>query len=137
MDKARLKAVAAPHASDWLNASQLAQQSTLEGCMNYHVGRVNQDTRHSQLNDLILRAVKRAQTSATKEPIRLSRADVKRPDAATLIPWKREKPLAWDVPVLDTYVCRPDAALSFLESMKNLLLGMSMSRTLMLHLTLK
>ena len=60
--------------------------------------------RHSQLNDLIWRAVKRAQISATKEPIGLARIDEKRPDGATLIPWKRGKPLAWDVTVRDT--CR-------------------------------
>ena len=59
--------------------------------------------RHSQLNDLIWRAVKRAQIPATKEPIGLSRIDGKRPDGATLIPWKRGKPLAWDVTVPDTY----------------------------------
>ena len=59
--------------------------------------------RHYQLNDLIWRAVKRAQIPATKEPIGLSRVDGKRPDGATLIPWKRGKPLAWNVTVLDTY----------------------------------
>ena len=47
--------------------------------------------------------VKRAQIPATKEPIGLSRSDGKRPDGASLIPWKRGKPLAWDVTVPDTY----------------------------------
>ena len=37
------------------------------------------------------------------EPIGLSRIDGKRPDGATLIPWKRRKPLAWNVIVPDTY----------------------------------
>ena len=60
-------------------------------------------TRHSQLNDLIWRAVKKAQIPASKEPIELSRADGKRPDGATLVPWTRGKPLAWDVIVPDTY----------------------------------
>ena len=45
----------------------------------------------------------RAQIPATKEPIGLSRSDGKRPVGATLIPWKRGKPLAWDVIVPDTY----------------------------------
>ena len=59
--------------------------------------------RHSHLNDIIWRAVKKAQIAATKEPIGLSRTDGKRPDGATLIPWVRDKPLAWDVTVTDTY----------------------------------
>ena len=59
--------------------------------------------RHSQLNDLIWRAIKKAQIPASKEPIGLSRSDGKRPDGATLVPWSRGKPLAWDVTVPDTY----------------------------------
>ena len=59
--------------------------------------------RHSQLNVLIWRAVKKAQIPASKKPIGLSRADGKRPDGAILIPWTRGKPLAWDVTVPDTY----------------------------------
>lgn len=59
--------------------------------------------RHSQLNDLIWRAIKRAQIPASKEPVGLSRSDGKRPDGATLLPWARGKPLAWDVTVPDTY----------------------------------
>ena len=61
-------------------------------------------TRHSQLNYLIWRSVKRAQFPATKESIGLSRIDGNRPDGATLIPWKRGKPLTWDVTVPNTYV---------------------------------
>ena len=59
--------------------------------------------RHSQLNDLIWREIKKAQNPAGKEPIGLSRSDGKRPDGATLVPWSRGKPLAWDVTVPDTY----------------------------------
>ena len=58
--------------------------------------------RHSQLNDLILWAIKKAQIPASKESIGLSRSDGKRPDGATLVPWSRRKPLAWDVTVPDT-----------------------------------
>ena len=59
--------------------------------------------RHSQLKDLIWRAVKKAQIPASKETIGLSRVDGKRPDGATLVQWTRGKPLAWDVTVPDTY----------------------------------
>ena len=58
--------------------------------------------RHSQMNDLIWRAVKRAEIPAVKEPVGLMQ-DGKRPDGAILIPWARGKPLAWDVTVPDTY----------------------------------
>ena len=47
--------------------------------------------------------MKRAQIPATKESIGLSQSDGKRPDGASLILWKREKPLAWGVTVPDTY----------------------------------
>ena len=49
------------------------------------------------------RAVKKAQYPAVKEPVGLSRSDGKRPDRATLIPWTRGKPVAWDITVPDTY----------------------------------
>ena len=41
--------------------------------------------------------------AASQESIELSRADGKRPDGATLVPWTRGRPLAWDVTVPDTY----------------------------------
>ena len=59
-------------------------------------------TRHSQLNDLILRAVKRAQIPATKQPICLSNGR-KKTAWSYCNPWKLGKPLAWDVTVADTY----------------------------------
>ena len=58
--------------------------------------------RHSNMNDIIWRAMKRAQIPAVKEPVGLSR-DGKRPDGDTLIPWSRGKPLAWDATVPDTF----------------------------------
>ena len=57
--------------------------------------------RHSQLNDLIWRAIKKAQIPASKEPTGFSRSDGKRPDVATLVPWSRGKPAYVTVP--DTY----------------------------------
>ena len=59
--------------------------------------------RHSHLNDIIWRAVKRAQIPAVKEPVGLSRDDGKRTDEATLIPWARGKAVAWDDTVVDTF----------------------------------
>jgi len=54
-------------------------------------------------NDIIWRAMKRAQLPAVKEPVGLIRQDGKRPDGTTILPWSRGKPLAWHVAVPDTY----------------------------------
>ena len=59
--------------------------------------------RHSLINDILWRAIKKAQVSACKEPVGLSRSDGKRPDGATLIPCSHGKPLAWDVTAPDTF----------------------------------
>ena len=59
--------------------------------------------RHAQLNDIVWRAVKKAQYTAVNEPVGLSRSDGKRPDGAMLIPWTRGKPVAWNGTVPDTY----------------------------------
>ena len=65
--------------------------------------------RHTQMNDIIWRSVKKAQYPAVKEVVGLSRSDGKRPDGATMIPWTRGKPLAWGVTIPDTfansYIC--------------------------------
>jgi len=55
------------------------------------------------INNIIWRAIKRAQVPAVKEPVSLVIGDNKRPDGTTLLPWARGKTLAWDVTVLDTY----------------------------------
>ena len=59
--------------------------------------------RHSHMNDIIRRAIKRAQVPAVKELVSLTLEDNKRPDGTTLLPWAKGKPLAWDVTVPDTY----------------------------------
>ena len=59
--------------------------------------------RHNHFNDILWRAIKRAQMPAVKEPISLMRDDNKCPDGTTLLPWAREKPMAWDMTVPDTY----------------------------------
>ena len=58
--------------------------------------------RHSHVNDIVWQAVHRAQIPVVKEPVGLS-VNGKRPDGATLFPWSRGKPLAWDVTVPDTF----------------------------------
>ena len=59
--------------------------------------------RHNQMNDIIWRAITRADMPAAKEPVGLIRQDGKRPDGVTLIPWARGKPMAWDVTIPDTF----------------------------------
>lgn len=59
--------------------------------------------RHSQLNDVIWRAMKRAALPATKEPVGLLQSSGLRPDGVTLLPWAKGKPIAWDVTVPDTF----------------------------------
>ena len=55
------------------------------------------------LNDIIWRAIERAQTPAYKEATGLITHGGKRPDGATLIPWSKGKPAALDVTVPDAY----------------------------------
>jgi len=47
----------------------------------------------------------RSQQLKFKEPVSLMRDDNKRPDGTTVLPWatEKEKPMAWDVTVPDTY----------------------------------
>ena len=59
-------------------------------------------TRHHHLNDLVWSGLLRAGVPSSKEPSGLSRADGKRPDGITLIPWQGGKSMIWDVTVADT-----------------------------------
>ena len=58
--------------------------------------------RHSQVNDLIKRALSSGGTAATREPYGISRHDGKRPDGMTMYPWKSGKCLLWDFTCGDT-----------------------------------
>jgi hypothetical protein len=58
--------------------------------------------RHSALNDTIARSFAAAGIPVSKEPVGLSRADGKRPDGMTLIPWRSGRPAVWDVTVACT-----------------------------------
>ena len=62
--------------------------------------------RHSQVNDLIKRALASAGTPSILEPNGLTRSDGKRPDGLTLYPWRGGKSLIWD------YTCRDTMAQS-------------------------
>ena len=58
--------------------------------------------RHHFLNDVIWRALSRADIPSIKEPHGLARSDGKRPDGLTLIPWQAGRSATWDVTVADT-----------------------------------
>jgi len=58
--------------------------------------------RHNQLNEVIWRALNRAQIPSMKEPGGLSRSNGKLPDGVTMIPWSRGRCLTWDVKSPDT-----------------------------------
>ena len=65
----------------------------------YSTGR---SARHHSLNDLVWRAISKANIPAVKESSDLSRTDGKRPDGVTLVPWKSGRCVTWDVKVTDT-----------------------------------
>jgi len=58
--------------------------------------------RHHEVNDLVWRALCKANVPSAKEPSGLVRDDGKRPDGSTLIPWLAGKAMAWDVTVVNT-----------------------------------
>jgi len=58
--------------------------------------------RHHEVNDLVWRALCKANVPSVKEPSGLVRDDGKRPDGSTLIPWHAGKAMAWDVTVVNT-----------------------------------
>lgn len=58
--------------------------------------------RHNMLNDILWRALIKANIPSIKEPTGLMRSDGKRPDGVTQIPWSEGKCVTWDVTVTDT-----------------------------------
>ena len=52
-------------------------------------------SRHAVVNDTIKRSLEAAKVPCHLEPTGLYRSDGKRPDGATLVPWKRGKVLVW------------------------------------------
>lgn len=59
--------------------------------------------RHQAINEIIRRAVAASGVPCILEPPGLSRADGKRPDGATMIPWRKGKCLLWDATCVSTY----------------------------------
>ena len=74
-----------------------------EGTHGLACGRsAGRSARHHALNDLVWRALGRAGVPSIKEPNGLLRADGKRPDGLTQIPWLAGRSMTWDVTVTDT-----------------------------------
>ena len=82
-----------PQAGDWL----LAPPITAVGL------RMSDEEIKRHINDIIWKAMRRADVPSMKEPLRLLRDDGKRPDGVTMIPWARRRRLAWYVTVSDTF----------------------------------
>ena len=59
-------------------------------------------SRHVAVNDSIKRSLEAVKVPCHLEPTSLYRNDGKRPDGATVVPWKREKVLIWDATCPDT-----------------------------------
>ena len=59
-------------------------------------------SRHASLNDIIRRSLVAAKVPCHLEPAGLYRSDGKRPDGASVVPWKRGRMLVWDATCVDT-----------------------------------
>ena len=59
-------------------------------------------SRHAAVNDIVKRSLESAKIPCHLEPIGLFRSDGKRPDGASIVPWKGGKVLVWDATCPDT-----------------------------------
>ena len=59
-------------------------------------------SRHAAINDLIKRSLAAVKIPAHLEPTGISRSDGKRPEGATIVPWKGGRVLVWDATCPDT-----------------------------------
>ena len=59
-------------------------------------------SRHAALNDLVKRSLDSAKIPSHMEPTGLYRTDGKKPNGATVVPWKGGKVMVWDVTCADT-----------------------------------
>ena len=57
---------------------------------------------HAMLNDSLHRALSSTNVPFRLEPIGLDRADGKRPDGTTMVPWSNGRLLVWDATCVDT-----------------------------------
>ena len=55
------------------------------------------------LNDILHRALSSANVPSRLEPTGLDRADGKRPDGITMVPWSNGRLLVWDTTCVDTF----------------------------------
>lgn len=58
--------------------------------------------RHGAVNDVVKRSLEAAKIPAHLEPSDIYRTDGKRPDGASIVPWKSGRVLVWDVTCPDT-----------------------------------
>ena len=66
----------------------------------YSAGRL---PRHSNLNDVVKRALATAGMPSWLEPVGLDRGDGRRPDGITVYPYSQGKSLCWDATCVDTF----------------------------------
>ena len=66
----------------------------------YSAGRL---PRHSNLNDVVKRALATAGMPSWLEPLGLDRGDGRRPDGLTVFPFSGGRSLCWDATCVDTY----------------------------------
>ena len=59
-------------------------------------------SRHAAVNDIIKRTLESAKVPCHLEPVGLYRSDGKRPDGASVVPWRGGKILVWDATCPDT-----------------------------------
>ena len=59
--------------------------------------------RHAMLNDILHRALSSTNVPSRLEPTGLDRADGKRPDGITMVPWSNGRLLVWDATCVDTF----------------------------------
>ncbi|OXA61805.1 RFX-like transcription factor daf-19 [Folsomia candida] len=84
-------------------------------------------SRHAAANDVIARALRSAEVPCIKEPPGCARADGKKPDGLTMVPWARGRSLVWDFTCADTFAPshllatskRPGAAAETAHNAKN------------------